>query len=353
MTEQANDFLKQYQGLAQQAWESWARQWQPPAAAVNPLSGFASPEAVLARGMPGLKGYFDLLQSVAAGGLGQTPFAPQEPDWRQQLQQLFGAAGQPFGQAFAGIDTSAAQSFAQQWQSWLQAAQTGGFGELHGLQPMAPFGLNREQQLQQQAMLAAVLEYLETSRRYQTLLQQANVKAAERLQQTLAARTEPGRQIESIKALYDLWVDAAEESYAEIALSDEFREAYGAMVNAQMRVRERQQQQTEQWCRELGIPTRSEVASLGQRLQELRRQLRAGSAQRDEGQGEEIARLRAELAALKRQVQVKPVAAPAAAAKKASAAASTRAPARKAAAKSVPRKAAAKSASRSSARKRK
>lgn len=85
---------------------------------------------------------------------------------------------------------------------------------------------------------------------------------------------EPGFQVDSLKALYDLWVDAVEEAYAEIALSDEFREAYAAQGNTQMRVRQLQQQQVEQWCREIGLPTRSEVATLGQRLQELRRELR-------------------------------------------------------------------------------
>ena len=363
MTDQASEFLKQYQGLAQQAWESWARQLQQPAAAANPLAGFATPDTVLTRSLAGMKGYFDLMQGAAAGGFGQPSVGPQNYDWQQQLQQLFGGSSQPFGQAFAGIDSAAAQSFAQQWQSWLQAAQQGGFGDLRALQPMAPFGLTREQQLQQQALLAATLEYLETSRRHQALLQKANVRAAERLQEILAQRTEPGRQIESIRALYDLWVDAAEASYAEIALSDEFREAYGAMVNAQMRVRELQQQQTEQFCRELGIPTRSEVSSLGQRLQEVRRELRAGGgagAARADEHAEEIARLRAELAALKRQVQVKPVNTAAvkkpvakAAAKKTVPARSVAKPRGAAAKKTVVRKPVAKAAARSSARKRK
>ena len=35
---------------------------------------------------------------------------------------------------------------------------------------------------------------------------------------------QPGCQIESLRALYDLWLYAAEEGYAEIALSTEFRE---------------------------------------------------------------------------------------------------------------------------------
>ena len=42
---------------------------------------------------------------------------------------------------------------------------------------------------------------------------------------------------QSARALFDLWIDAAEEAYAEIALSPQFREVYGEFVNSQMRVR--------------------------------------------------------------------------------------------------------------------
>jgi ribosomal protein L29 len=49
---------------------------------------------------------------------------------------------------------------------------------------------------------------------------------------------------------------------------------YGAQVNTQMCVRKLQKEQLEQVCRQLGMPTASEVSSLGQRLQELRRELR-------------------------------------------------------------------------------
>jgi hypothetical protein len=79
------------------------------------------------------------------------------------------------------------------------------------------------------------------------------------------------------------------------------------MSNAQTRLRQLQQQQTEQCCRELGMPTRSEVASLGQRLQEVRRELRSRPAPADA-----LTALRAEVAALKRRldaVEGKPAAA--------------------------------------------
>jgi polyhydroxyalkanoate synthase subunit PhaE len=163
--------------------------------------------------------------------------------------------------------------------------------------------------MKQQAMATAVLASLQASARYQALIQRSNAQAMQRLQDKLAERAEPGRQIDSLKALYDLWVDAAEEAYAEIALTDEFREVYGEMVNTQMRVRQLQQQQTEQFCQQLGVPTRSEVSSLGERLQALRREFRASQATASGDQADEIMALRRELSALKRQLANGPEAA--------------------------------------------
>src|SRR6185312_15381523 len=100
-------------------------------------------------------------------------------------------------------------------------------------------------------------------------------------------------------ALYDLWVDAAEESYAEIALSREFREIYGALVNAQMRVRSQMQQEVERIATDFGMPTRSELDSIGQRLHDLRRELRNGSSGASNDLAREVADLRREVAELK------------------------------------------------------
>ncbi|HUY04282.1 MAG TPA: poly(R)-hydroxyalkanoic acid synthase subunit PhaE [Rhodocyclaceae bacterium] len=299
-----NDFIRDYQALARQSWEAWAHQLQQQPAAndffKSPIPPAASSSSdTLERTLAGLKGYFDWMQGVAAAG-------SQDPagDWRQQLQQYFGGASQPFAQAFAGIDSAGAEGFIRQWQSWLQGAQHGGFGDLPGANGATPaFGLNREQQMQQQTLAAAVLESLQASARYQTLIQRANAQGMERLQDKLALHAEPGRQIDSLKALYDLWVDAAEEAYTEIALSDEFREVYGEMVNSQMRVRKLQQEQTEQICQQLGVPTRTEVSSLGERLQSLRREFRAAAkAPSPPHSGDEIALLRQELAELRQQL---------------------------------------------------
>lgn len=297
MSDHANDVMKQYQAWAQQSWDAWMQSLQGAAPAVH----HASPDDLLSRALGGLKSYADWLQAAATSGVATQGM----DDWQQNLRQWFTGAGQPFAQAFAGIDSAAAHGFAQQWQSWLQAAQPR-FGEWGAAFDGGPaFGYTRERQLQNQALLDAMREYADASARYQTLILRANAEGFERLQEKLKQHIEPGRQIDSLKALYDLWVDAAEEAYADIALSDEFRDVYGAMVNAQMHVRKLQQRQLDAWCRELGMPTRSEVDSLGKRVQELRRELRSrggGSGHDAPSSQEELDGLRAEVAALKRKL---------------------------------------------------
>lgn len=319
MADQLSDFLQQSRTLAQQSWETWMRQlqgaapvpvaasgpwghWTPPGASAWPpaaggLGGLGGGDAAAAmqRGLAGIKSYMDWIQQSA---LGQGA-APAD-DWQAQLQQMFAGVQQPFANPFQGMDGAMAQDFVKQWQSWVEQA-----GQHLPFQPgeakMPAFGLQREQIGQQQALVAATMQSLEQQRRYQALLMRAHALGLERLQARLADRTEPGRQIDSWKALYDLWVDSAEEAYAEIALSDEFGEVYGAMVNAQMHERSLRQQAMERVCRQLGLPTRSEVDSLGRRLQEVRRQQRSTASADAEVSGE-VAELRSEVADLKRQL---------------------------------------------------
>ncbi|GAA0241698.1 class III poly(R)-hydroxyalkanoic acid synthase subunit PhaE [Rhodanobacter caeni] len=312
------DFLRDFQALAQQSWDAWLRQ-QPTSTATGGPSFGAAPNAaagneVLDRTLAGLKGYFEWMQGVTAGAAG-VPGA----DWQQQLQQLFGGAQHPFAQAFQHIDGAGTKGGGN-WHSWLQGMPV---ADASASGPIPAFGQDREQQMQRQALAAAMLESMQASARYQALILRANTQGVQKLQDKLAEHAEPGRQIESLKALYDLWVDAAEEAYAEIALSDEFREAYGAMANSQMRVRRLQQQQTEQLCQQWGLPTRREMDTLGERLQQVRREVRTSRANQAASAAEEIADLRREVAELRRQLggaKVKPVSARRSVAKKALAA---------------------------------
>lgn len=168
---------------------------------------------------------------------------------------------------------------------------------------MPAFGLAREHQEHYQRTVLAFVEYQEALRNYNALLLKASQRGLELLEDKLAERSEPGRAIDSPRALYDLWVDAAEDAYAEIALSDEFSKAYGELANSQMRMRAQIQAEVERVGTDLGMPTRTELNSVHQRLHDLRRDFRdssAGSSAIEELEAQ-IAELRADVARLKAQ----------------------------------------------------
>ena len=198
------------------------------------------------------------------------------------------------GQGVKGLEQLAAgaapmlQQMQAEGMSWLKAPA---------------FGYAREHQEHYQKMAVAFVEFKQASNRYNALMMKSSQRSFELLEDKLAERSEPGRQIDSIRALYDLWVDAAEEAYAEIALSDEFRTVYGEVVNAQMRVRSQMQAEVERIGADLGMPTRSELNSVHKRLHELRRELRNGPlAPAQDSREDVITQLRAEVDELKRLV---------------------------------------------------
>ena len=238
--------------------------------------------------------------------------------WTDALRQGFSFPGadallqnNPLAQMFQGIRGPGVQGFDQlapTFAPFLAQAKQEGMSWLQ----MPAFGYMREHQEHYQKSAAAFVEYQSAVGKYNELILKASQRGFEIFQDKLAAREEPGRQIDSPRALYDLWVDAAEEAYQQIALSEEFRTVYGDVVNAQMRVRSQIQQEVERVGVDLGMPTRSELNSVHKRLHELRRAGRTGSDTRVADLERERAALRAEGAALKRapQTQQKPAARP-------------------------------------------
>ncbi len=273
MTEQGKDPTEELQDMARQSLQAWQQMWrqavdQNPGAFAGAQTAEATPEA-MQRVLDGLKGYLGWMENLSAASAA----TPGGMNWGDAFNQAFaGAAGNPFSEAFAeipGMGSLDPLQFQQQISKLMLPMQQA----MHGALSIPAFGLAREHQEQSQALTRAWLQYSQDSARYQALVARVGSEAANRVQEKLAEHEEPGRQINSMRGLYNLWVDAAEEAWADIAMSDEYREAYAAMTNAQMHVRQLVQQQVAEAGSQLGMPTREEVDSLGRRLQELRRDL--------------------------------------------------------------------------------
>lgn len=306
------DWMKQWQALSQQSLGAWSEAARGFAGQPRPADGFeqgtqffaprdGAQAQTIERFVDGARSYVAMMQALLAGAGGA---GGGTPAWADALRQAFAGNGgaafvHPLAQQWQPPSMDAFGSLANLFRA--PAAAPGDTAELKTWLRMPAFGLLREHQEHQQKTALAWVEYQEQLARYNTQMLEAARRGFEIFEGKLSEREQPGRQIESLRALYDLWVDAAEEGYAEIALSPEFQEIYGELTNAQMRMRSQIQQEVERLSVDLGMPTRSELDTIGKRLQEVRRELRAlrgGDALIDE-----IAELRAEIETLRTAAQ--------------------------------------------------
>lgn len=140
-------------------------------------------------------------------------------------------------------------------------------------------GAAREHQARWQGLARAQQEYREQAHAYAALMQQAVRRAFELFERKLGERQLPGTQLTSARALFDTWIDAAEEAYAETAMSAEFQRIYAQLTSAQLRLRAAMQGEVEQLSGVLGMPTRTEVDAAHRKIAELERRLRGLQAE--------------------------------------------------------------------------
>ncbi|GAB2618444.1 class III poly(R)-hydroxyalkanoic acid synthase subunit PhaE [Novilysobacter erysipheiresistens] len=217
------------------------------------------------------RGWYAQMQQLAAQFAGQDADAADIAGaWKRALGGDF---GNPFAEVLRGMQGPGQQGF-EQWFAqaapFIEKLQRDG----QAWSGMPAFGFTREHQERLQQLGQAQADYQQQGQAYQTLMAEAAQDAFKRFEQKLTERSEPGKQLESARALFDLWIDAAEEAYADIALSPRFRDAYGALVNSQMRLRAAVQGQVEQVGDALGMPTRSEVDAAHRKIVQLERELR-------------------------------------------------------------------------------
>jgi class III poly(R)-hydroxyalkanoic acid synthase PhaE subunit len=217
------------------------------------------------------RNWYGQMQQVAARFAGQEA---KPADITAEWKRALGAMGEnPFPEMFRAMRGQGAQGL-DQWiedaSPWLDAWRREGNAWLG----MPTFGLGREHQERWQKLAQAQLDYQQYESTYNALMMKAAQRAYEVFEGKLAEREEPGRQLTSARALFDLWIDAAEEAYAEIALSPQFREAYGARINAQMRLRGAVQCEMERMSATFGMPTQGDLDIAFRKIAELERSLR-------------------------------------------------------------------------------
>lgn len=277
----------EFDAIARQYWSAWGEMMRGAAAKpANSVPGWdeavrwwsqlaqgGAPQAndAVGRFNAQAQGWFGQMQQLAAQFAGQNADASEIARVWKQL--LGGAEANPFADVFKhtrGPGQHDFEAWIEQVRPYLDMLQR----DRGRWMDVPAFGFAREHQERWQAAAKAQDEYQAASQAFNTLLAASAQTAFERFEQLLAERSEPGRQLTSARALFDLWIDAAEDAYAELALSQRFRDAYGHLANAQMRVRQHVQDEIERASALLGVPGRTEVDAAHRKIVELEREVR-------------------------------------------------------------------------------
>ena len=288
MTQQALAGLKPDQPVLPQ-WQDGLAQWQK-------LFEGSLGNSDLQNGLDQLldhgRGYLRFMQELAKNG-GQFDAA----DLRGAAERMVAdfKLSNPFLEAFP-LQNSPIGDGLQQMLGWMQQAGAPADEEVRSWLNMPAFGMAREYQEQAQEYAKAQVDYRQAMNRYNSLIAQSLEAGVEGFQAKLDERGEQGRGVENLRALYDVFIDALEDAYAEMALTEEFSRAYGDLVDAQSRLRLSTNKMVEQLCRAVGVPTRSEVDTLERRLHEVRR------AAKNQAEHPALGELKAELDQLRAQV---------------------------------------------------
>ncbi|HYM86795.1 MAG TPA: class III poly(R)-hydroxyalkanoic acid synthase subunit PhaE, partial [Pseudoxanthomonas sp.] len=283
-----------FESMARQYWSAWgqamrqsglgaaapaqpASQWQQAVDWWSQLmpGGQSQANDAVARFNHQASQWFGQMQQVAAQFAGQDSSAA---DVSQAWRRAMGANGDnPFPDMFKAMRGQGANGL-DEWLDQVKPYLEGFQQQGQRWQQMPSFGQYREHHERWQALQLAQQEYQHQTEAFNALMMKCAQRAFEVFEDKLTAHEEPGRQITSARALFDLWIDSAEHAYAGIALSAEFREVYGALTNAQMRLRAAIQLEVEHMTGLFGMPTRTEIDSAHRKIAELERALRRAAA---------------------------------------------------------------------------
>jgi len=286
-----------FESMARQYWSAWGeamRQGGLGGAPARPASQWQQAVDWWTQLMPGERSqandavgrfnqqasqWFGQMQQVAAQFAGQDS---NPADVSQAWRRAMGAhADNPFPDLFKAMRGQGAHGlddWLEQVKPYLDSFQQNFQQQSRQWQHLPAFGQYREHQERWQALQLAQQDYQQQSEAFNALLAKCAQRAFDVFEDKLTAHDGPGRQITSARGLFDLWIDSAEEAYAGIALSPEFREIYGALGNAQMRLRAAIQLEVEHMTGLFGMPTRTEIDSAHRKIAELERALRRAAA---------------------------------------------------------------------------
>jgi class III poly(R)-hydroxyalkanoic acid synthase PhaE subunit len=238
------------------------------------------------------KEYFTMAEQISKGLSGGAQPVDAINQWMEQLKQSMQQQGQ-----VPGFNGSGVNDFMKQWfsptQSWQQMSaaftpmnqaawqmpgmNTSAFNMGEAIDPMGKIlsspgiGYFREPQEKQQKGIQLAMEYQEANQAFNQAFLRVSTESIQGFQARLM-KLDPTAIPKSLRELYDLWVEISEEHYAEFAMSEEYQDLYGDMVNRLMILKKHYSEITDDMLRSMNLPNTREVDTMQERLQQVRRE---------------------------------------------------------------------------------
>jgi class III poly(R)-hydroxyalkanoic acid synthase PhaE subunit len=133
-------------------------------------------------------------------------------------------------------------------------------------------GYTREQQGKYNELAKQALQYQTALYDYMQFFSKVGLQSSERMQQRLTELSNSGTVIDTAHGLYDLWVDCCESIYAEQVMTHEYAMLYSKLINTLMAFKHRLTIIVDESLGAMNMPTRAELHTLQDRLQETRRE---------------------------------------------------------------------------------
>lgn len=134
-------------------------------------------------------------------------------------------------------------------------------------------GYTRESQEQIQEGMRLWASYQRTAHEYQLEMNKIAVEALDLMKQRILEMAGTGEQMNTLREVYDLWVECNEAAYAKYVFTEEYSELYGRLTNDLMALKHHGQRFIDEMASAMGMPTRKGMATVQKRQQQLKREL--------------------------------------------------------------------------------
>lgn len=133
-------------------------------------------------------------------------------------------------------------------------------------------GYTREEQSQYQDLIRRGMAYQKALQGYMSFFSNMGAKATQRMRETLERMQAADKVIDTARGFYDTWIGCCEDVYAEEVRSPGYAHIHGELVNAQMALKQRMSYMVDETLGGMNMPTRLELRTLQDRVQESRRE---------------------------------------------------------------------------------